>query len=148
MLRTPAPLTSALYVSGLKVREGWLAGQSESPRCSPVSLHLFARVLEAGRALGSDGPAIQASYSLLICEHARPCKPKLSQLGGQAPYSATSVPWRTSREFCHRESPSVTEKLATPLFFAQPVSERARSKSSMNQTHRAPYNQLVEGTPP
>ena len=29
MLRTPAPLSSALYVSGLKAWEGWLADESE-----------------------------------------------------------------------------------------------------------------------
>ena len=42
----------------------------------------------------------------------------------------------------------MTDMLATQLFFAKPVSERAKLKSAKNQTHRAPYNKLVEGTPP
>ena len=42
----------------------------------------------------------------------------------------------------------MTDRLATQLFFAKPVSERAKLKRAKNQTHRAPYNKLVEGTPP
>ena len=83
-----------------------------------------------------------------VRQHAKPCKPKLSRLGGLAKSGATSVRWRTSREFCHRERSSVTDMLATQLSFSQPVSERAALKSIPIQTRRAPYNKLVEGTPP
>ena len=83
-----------------------------------------------------------------VSQHAKPCKPKLSRLGGQDSLTDSSIRWRTPREFCYLESQSVTDMLATQLFFAKLVSERARSKKSMNQTSRAPYNKLVEGTPP
>ena len=89
------------------------------------------------------------THALLpVSQHAKPCKQKLSRLGGWAWLYATSVQWRTSREFCHQDVASVTDVLATQLFFSQPVSERAKLKSTEVPTSRTPSNQLVEGTPP
>ena len=109
---------------------------------------MFARVLSAGYPLWADGSAIEEFRALLVSQHAKACEAKLLRVGGQAPLIATSILWRTPREFCHRDSPSVNEMLASQLLFAKPVVERARQKITRMQAPRLPYNKLVEGTPP
>ena len=52
--------------------------------------------------------AIQEFTSLLVSKHAKPCKPKLSRVCVLACLKAPSAWWRTPREFCRRDSPSVT----------------------------------------
>ena len=42
----------------------------------------------------------------------------------------------------------MTDVSATQLFFEEPISERAKLKTAKNETPCAPYNKLVEGTPP
>ena len=126
MLRTSAPLIGALYVSGLKGGEGRLTDGTESHECALGIRRLFARVLQAGRHLESDGPAIQVRAAVPVSQHAKPCNPKLSRPGGQALLTAASVRWRTSREFCHRERSSVTDMLATQLFVTVRASHLAQ----------------------
>jgi len=115
----------------------------------PQSFAICSRVFFRPDVLSEAmGPQSRSETAAPVSQHAKPCKPKSTRVGGFAKLGAASARWRAPREFCHRDRTSVTDMPATPLFFAQPVSGRARLKRATNQTHRAPYNQLVEGTPP
>ena len=148
MLRTPAPLIGALYVGGLKASDGWLPAWLESldvPQSSAACSRVFSR---RDTPSGLMGLQSKSSAALLVSKHAKACEAKLLRVGGEAPLIATSILWRTPREFCHRDSLPVPDMLATQLFCAKPFSERTRPKITRMQTPRTPYNKLVEGTPP
>ena len=83
-----------------------------------------------------------------VSQHASHCKPMLLLANGKAERKVVSVQCRTSREFCQRDSPSVTDMQRTHIFSATPVSERARLKSLFMKASRLPYNQPMERTPP
>ena len=83
MLRTPAPLIGALYVSGLNVREGWLSKGIESNREAAVFCRLYARVLLARHALDCDGSAKEVRSHVAVRHHAKLWKPKLVRVSGQ-----------------------------------------------------------------
>ena len=130
MLRTSAPLIGALYVSGLKVSEGWLPDGIESNSEAPVFCCLFARVLLVGCLIRCEGAAIQIRVAVAVSQRATSCKPKLSLVCGQAQRRAVFVPWRTSREFYRRDTASATDILPIELFCAKIVSEHARLSQS------------------
>ena len=95
MLRTSAPLTSALYVGGLNVREGRLTAAVESPGSAAVFYHLFARVLSAGTALDCESPANEIESAVAVSHHAKLWKPKLTQVSGLVEFSASPAWWFT-----------------------------------------------------
>ena len=95
MLRTPAPLTGALYVGGLNVREGRPAKAVESHGHAAVFYHLLARVLLAGRALACDSLANTIESAVAVSYHAKIWNPKLSRVSGQVQFCAVPVWWFT-----------------------------------------------------
>ena len=95
MLRTPAPLSRALYVGGLSVREGWLSNRAQSNCKAAVSCHLFARVLLAGRAFERDSSAKEVRSIAVVRHHAKLWKTNLSLVSGKGYYSASPVWWFT-----------------------------------------------------
>ena len=95
MLRTPAPLSRALYVGGLKVRERWLAEAFESHGSAAVFYRLFARVLLAGRAHVCDSSENEIESVVAVRHHAKLWKAKRSRVGGKVQFSASLVLWFT-----------------------------------------------------
>ena len=83
MLRTPAPLIGALYVGGLKVREGWLAEGVESHGSAAVFYHWIARVLLAGRVLACESWANEIESVVAVSHHAKLWKAKLTRVGAK-----------------------------------------------------------------
>ena len=95
MLRTPAPLSRALYVGGLDVREGRLTYAVESPGSTAVFYHLFARVLSAGTASDGESLANEIESAVAVSHHAKLWNPRLSRVSGQVQFGAVRVWWFT-----------------------------------------------------
>ena len=95
MLRTPAPLSRALYVGGLNVREGWLTDAIESPGRAAVFYHLFARILSAGTASDGESLANEIESAVAVSRHAKFWNPRLTQVSGLVEFSAGPTSWFT-----------------------------------------------------
>jgi hypothetical protein len=70
---------------------------------------LFARVLLVREVVEVGNFSIPSFGAVPVSQHARHCKPQLVQVNGPVQFKATSVQWRTPREFCWPDTPSVTD---------------------------------------
>ena len=91
MLRTSAPLIGTFYVSGLKVREGWLTNGIELNRKAAIFYPLFARVLLAGSAFTCDGLVNEVRNVVAVSHHAGLWKAKLTRVSGKVKFCAGPV---------------------------------------------------------
>ncbi len=114
---------------------------------------LSARALSARSAASLVSFSIPQFSALPVSQHARHCKLKLTQVSDKVRCKAALVRWRTSREFCWPDTPSVTDmqqlsySAQSPLVSAR-LYDCIEARNTFLKPRRPPYNQLLERTPP